>query len=103
MKPMDDDYSEYIISDVTEPLADTLAAHVDDGFVSSVEIQITGYVEGDAIIEFENGAGRFEKVLLADSVEYLYKTEWYDNNLAFAYTPTCEVAKGDITLRYKFR
>lgn len=72
-KSYEDEYSEYIISNVTECLVDTLFSHNDTGIISSVEIQIIGYVNGSAIIKFENGAGRFEEVYLADSVRYVYR------------------------------
>lgn len=101
--PQEDDYSVYNIFDVSKRLTDTLSVQVDDEFISSVEIQILGYVEGNAMIEFENGAGRFEKIFLTDSVKYSYKTEWYDNNLIIAYTPLNEVTNGNIILKYKCR
>lgn len=101
-KPYEDEYSEYIISNVTECLVDTLFSHNDTGIISSVEIQIIGYVNGSAIIKFENGAGRFEEVYLADSVRYVYRNEWYDNGLIFIYMPHEDVSMGNIMLKYKF-
>ena len=101
-KSHEDDYSEYIVSDVREHLTDTLF-HNGHDFISSVEVQIIGYVGGSAIIEFDNGADRLEKILLADSVKYIYKTEWYENSLYFAYTPIDTVSMGNIKLMYKFR
>lgn len=98
----EDDYCEYIISDATKHFSDTLSCNVDNDFITSVEVQITGYVKGNAIIEFENGAGRLEKILLNDTTKYLYKTEWYENRLIFVYTPIDEVTNGNIILRYKF-
>lgn len=99
--PKEDDYSVYNISNIAEHLTDTLSFQVDNKFISSIEIQISGYVKGNAIIEFDNGAGRFEKIFLTDSVKYSYKTEWYDNTLLFVYTPLDEVTNGNIILKYK--
>ena len=97
-----DGYSEYIISDVTECLVDTLFSHNDTEIISSVEVRITGYVDGSAIIKFENGAGRFDEVYLTDSVRYVYENEWYDKGLVFIYTPHEDVSMGNIRLEYKF-
>ena len=101
-KSHEDEYSEYIISNVTECIVDTLFSHNDTGIISSVEVQIIGYVNGSATIKFENGADRFEEVYLADSVRYVYRNEWYDNGLIFIYTPHEDVSMGNIRLEYKF-
>ena len=93
---------EPIISNVTECLVDTLFSHNDTGIISSVEVQIIGYVNGSATIKFENGADRWEEVYLADSVRYVYMNEWYDNGLIFIYTPHEDVSMGNIRLEYKF-
>ena len=96
------EYSEYIISNVTECIVDTLFSHNDTGIISSVEVQIIGYVNGSATIKFENGADRFEEVYLADSVRSVYRNESYDNGLIFTYTPHEDVSMGNIRLEYKF-
>lgn len=101
-KSYEEEYSEYIISNVTECLVDTLFSHNDTGVISSVEVQIIGYVNGSATIKFENGADRFDEVHLADSVWYVYRNEWYDNGLVFIYTPHEDVSMGNIRLEYKF-
>ena len=101
-KSYEEEYSEYIISNVTECLVDTLFSHNDTEVISSVEVQIIGYVNGSATIKFENGADRFEEVYLADSVRYVYRNEWYDNSLIFIYTPHEDVSMGYIRLEYKF-
>ena len=97
----EDDYSVYNISNVAEHLTDTLSFQADNKSISSIELQISGYVKGNAIIAFDNGAGRFEEIFLTDSVKYFYKTEWYDNTLCFVYTPLDAVTKGNIILKYK--
>lgn len=101
-KSYEEEYSEYIISNVTECLVDTLFSHNDIGIISSVEVQIIGYVNGSATIKFENGAGRFDEVYLTDSVKCVYENEWYDKGLVFIYTPHEDVSMGNIRLEYKF-
>ncbi|WP_065213082.1 hypothetical protein [Flavobacterium columnare] len=94
-------YKEYSINDLNKPLNDTLKSDNVDNKVVGVEIIIVGQINGEALLEFENGAGRYSKINLKNKVNQTYETEWYSPKIFFRYNPISEI-KGD-SLKLKYR
>jgi hypothetical protein len=96
----DKKYKEYRIIDLTKPITDTLNFENKDR-VTGVEIIVLGSLKGNAIIEFENGAGRYSKIDLKDKVNQKYETEWYSSKLTFRYTPISVITGDSLILKYR--
>lgn len=94
------EYKEYKIAELSEPISDTLKFEK-EGRITGVEILITGNVKGKAVLEFENGAGRFTKVFLENTVNEKYETEWYSSKLNFKYMPVTKVMGDSLVLKYR--
>ena len=79
-------YKEYTIKDLDKAFDDTLKSN-NVGRIIGIEILIDGEINGEAILEFENGAGRFSTINLKGKINQTYETEWYDSKMFFKYTP----------------
>ena len=93
-------YKEYVISDLSSSVNDTLQTD-NISRVVGVEILIIGELNGEAILEFENGSGRLGRMVLKGKVNQIYETEWYSPQICFNYTPI-SIVKGD-SLKLKYR
>lgn len=94
------EYKEYRINDLSKPISDTLAFSK-EGNIIGVEMSITGYVKGKATLEFENGAGRFEKIDLENVINQTYETEWYEPKLFFRYIPNGNINGDSLIIKYR--
>ncbi|MFV0507246.1 MAG: hypothetical protein ACK5L5_11205 [Bacteroidales bacterium] len=94
------EYKEYKIIDLSKPISDTLKFEK-DGRIIGVEILITGFVNGKSVLEFENGAGRFTKIDLENTVNEKHETEWYSPNLNFKYLPESQILGDSLVLKYR--
>lgn len=92
---------EYIINDLSNTISDTLVFDTDEKNINGIEILIEGYIQGTAVIEFENGANRFNQIKLENKVNYIYKTEWYTSKMFFRYSPKGKVNGGNLHMKYK--
>lgn len=93
-------YQEYSIEDLGKPIVDTLkAGQVDQ--VIGVEISLVGEVDGEALLEIENGNGRFSRMELKGKINQTYETEWYSKNMLVKYTPVSTIQGGSLKLRYR--
>lgn len=94
-------YKEYSINDLSKPITDTLKGD-NKNRVIGVEVVISGEINGEATLEFENGSGRVSKIDLKGKINQTYETEWYSPDLTFRYTPIMEAIQGDsIKLKYR--
>lgn len=94
------EYKEYKIIDLSKPFSDTLEFNKEDRIIG-VEISITGNLKGTAVLEFENGAGRFTKVFLENKVSEIYEAEWYSSKLNFNYLPESKISGDSLVLRFR--
>jgi hypothetical protein len=94
------EYKEYRVADLSKPISDTLT-FAKEGTIVGVEISITGNINGKATLEFENGAGRFKKIDLTNTVNQLYETEWYEPKLFFRYIPDGNVNGDSLIIKYR--
>jgi hypothetical protein len=95
-----EEYEVYKVKDMSTSISDTLI-YLKQDRVSGVEVTITGFIKGKAMLEFENGAGRFNKITLENKIDQTYRTEWYSQKLNFKYTPIENVNGDSLILRYK--
>lgn len=94
------EYKEYKINDLTTPLTDTLEFKK-EGRIIGVEVIIIGNIKGNASIQFENGAGRFNEIDLRDKVNRTYETEWYSSKYVFKYIPNSDVTGDSLIIKYR--
>lgn len=95
------DFNQYVIEELSKDISDTLEMRRSD-VISNIEVLINGYIDGKAIIKFENGAGRFKEINLKDSFNETYITEWYDTKFHFVYKPISDIKGGSLVLKYRF-
>jgi hypothetical protein len=93
-------YFKYEIKDLSNTIKDTLVFDTTD-LVTNVEILIKGNLNGKAVILFENGSGRYNKIDLEGLINEYYKTEWYDTKLHFVYKPLSEIKGDSIVIEYR--
>ena len=94
------EYNEYKIYDLSKPFSDTLIFKK-DGLVNNIEVLIVGKVKGESVIEFYNGAGRYNIIKLKGNVNEIYETEWYDSKCNFRYKPITNVRGDSLILKYR--
>ena len=94
------EYKEYKIVDLSKSVADIIEFEK-EGRIIGVEVLITGNIKGKAVLEFENGAGRFTKVFLENTVNETYETEWYSSKLNFKYVPDSKIMGDSLVLKYR--
>lgn len=94
------EYEKYIITDLNQNLSDTLKVKTVER-INNLEVWIIGNINGESFIEFENGAGRYNKIVLKGNVNYFYETEWYDSKCNFIYTPTTQIHGDSLYLKYR--
>lgn len=94
------DYKVYRIDDLSMSISDTLT-FVTEGSIVGVEVLITGYINGMATLEIDNGAGRFHTIDLNENVNEVYETEWYSTNLSFKYIPIETITGDSLLIRYR--
>lgn len=90
---------------LSKPFTDTLFFPIksEDVIITSIEMEISGYVDGEAILEIENGAGTYNKLKLRGELDEKYYTEWYENKFEIKYTPISIVNGDSIKLKYRLR
>ena len=93
-------YEVYSIKNLGNPLLDTLKFD-NKNRVTVIEIVLIGEVRGEAVLEFENGSGRFNKIDLKGKVNQTYKTEWYSSKILFKYTPISKIRGDSLKLKYR--
>ncbi|PKP40790.1 MAG: hypothetical protein CVT96_07650 [Bacteroidetes bacterium HGW-Bacteroidetes-13] len=56
---------------LSKPFTDTLFFPIkdEDLIINSLEMEISGYIDGEAILEIENGAGRYNKLKLKGELD----------------------------------
>ena len=96
----DKKYKEYKINDLSKPIFDTLT-FVKDGRIIGLEVLVIGNVKGKAVLEFENGSGRFNRINLENQVNQVYETEWYSPKLAFKYLPEKNIKGDSLIIKYR--
>ncbi|MEB3802174.1 hypothetical protein INQ45_14225 [Flavobacterium columnare] len=94
-KKKDNEYKEYIISDLTKTLTDTLKFEVIDRPLM-FEVIILGEING-ATIKFKGSPELKLRGIINDTL----KAEWYEPKIEFRYTPTSVVQGNSITLKYR--
>lgn len=90
-------YKEYIIKNLSNSISDTL---IFDKNISKIEILIEGNIQGEAILEIENGSNRFHQIKLENKINYIYETEWYNPKLFFRYNPNGNISGGNLSIKY---
>ena len=96
----DIEYEKYIVKDLNQKLNDTLKVKTFER-VNNLEVLIIGNINGESVIEFENGAGRYNKIMLKGNINQVYETEWYDTKCNFIYTPITEIEGDSLVLKYR--
>ena len=93
-------YEEYVIKDLSKQINDTLEFKV-DRLVNNIEVILSGNVNGESVIEFENGAGRYNKITLKGEINQVYETEWYDSKCNFRYRPITNIQGDSLVLKHR--
>ena len=93
-------YEEYLITDLSKQINDTLEFKV-NGRVNNIEVILSGNVNGESVIEFENGAGRYNRITLKGQINQVYETEWYEPKCNFRYKPITDVNGDSLVLKYR--
>ncbi|PJB11296.1 MAG: hypothetical protein CO119_12105 [Flavobacteriales bacterium CG_4_9_14_3_um_filter_40_17] len=90
---------------LSKPFTDTLFFPIEneDEMITSIEMEISGYVNGGATLEIENGAGRYFRLKLEGKLDEKYHTEWYQNNFEIRYLPTLSFEGDSLKIRYRMQ
>ena len=62
-----------------------------------LDLEITGYINGKAIIKLEN----IKEQIIENNFTFIYNADWYSNE-AIIYFEPIDVYQGNITIKYKF-
>lgn len=92
----------YVIKDVSQPCDIFLYATDTTYFISSVTIHIVGMVKGECIFEIENGAEGYETIKVKDSIDYIYRNDWYEPKIHLRYLPIQGIIGDSLVLKYEF-
>ena len=93
-------YQRYVIKDLSKQINDTLEFEV-NGRVNNIEVLLKGNVNGESLIEFDNGSGRYNKITLKGEINQVYKTEWYESKCNFRYRPITNIQGDSLVLKYR--
>jgi len=97
-----DKYQTYILKNLSLSKEDTLIYFTNNTLLSQREIILSGYIDGIATLEIDNGPGGYHKMLLEKDVEEHYISEWYDTKSHIKYTPDSvnNVKSDSIIIKY---
>ena len=93
----------YAIKDVSQPCNIILSSSDTTTWPSSVSIHIMGVVDGECTFEIENGAARYNTLILKDTIDYLYENEWYEHKINLKYHPGPKTTGDSIVMEYRMR
>ena len=91
----------YVIKDVSKPYDIVLHASDTTTFPISVSIHIMGVVDGECTFEIENGAARYNTIILKDTIDYLYENEWYEHKINLKYHSDPKITGDSIVIEYR--
>lgn len=103
--PENKHYEVKTYHNLSKPFTDTLFFPIEnqDEIITSLEVEISGYVKGKAMLEIENGAGSYFKLKLEGKLYEKYHTEWYQNNFEIRYMPTSSFNGDSLKIRYRLQ
>ena len=93
-------YMQFELDKLNAKNSDTLEMGFED-LVSKIEILKVGNINGEAIIEFDNGAGRYVRYELSGVVDTMHATEWYSTKCHFIYNPKGLIDGDSLILKYR--
>lgn len=96
-----EEYEVFTQLDLKKNFYDTLYYNTDKKLLSKIEIRFLGYIEGEGIVEIDNGGGRFNKVKIQGNINQEYESEWYDRRFIIRYTPVSNVKGGKLIVKYR--
>ena len=96
-----DGFEKYIIKDLSHPCDVLLYASDTTHLPSYVIIHIVGNINGECAFEIENGDLRYEKIKLRDTIDYIYKNEWYDSKINIKYYPDSRTTGDSLVVLYQ--
>lgn len=90
---------------LSKPFTDTLFFPIksEDVIITSIEMEISGYVDGEATLEIENGAGTYNTLKLKGRFDEKYSTEWYENKFEIRYTPISTIDGDSLKIKYRLQ
>ena len=91
----------YVIKDVSQPCDILLSASDTTTWPSSVSIHIKGIVDGECTFEIENGAARYNTIILKDTIDYFYENEWYEDKINLQYHPGPKITGDSIVIEHR--
>ena len=91
----------YVIKDVSLPYDILLCASDTTTWTSSVSIHIMGVVDGECTFEIENGAARYNTIILKDTIDYFYENEWYEDKINLKYHPGPKITGDSIVIEHR--
>lgn len=98
----DYNYDRYVIKDVSHPCDILLYASDTTYLPSSITFHIVGMLKGECTFEIGLGAGYYKTIKLKDSIDFLYRTEWYEPKIHLRYLPIQGIIGDSLVLKYEF-
>lgn len=92
---------KYIIRNITQPCETILVASDASKDPTTIFVHIMGTVKGECTFELKGKKQKYLSVDLKDTIDYIYRSEWYDPEITLEYQPKSGIVGDSLIVNYR--
>lgn len=96
-----DQSKRYVIKNITQPCETILVASDTSKEPTTLFVQISGTIKGECTFELKGKNQKYLSVDLKDTIDYIYKSEWYDPQVTLVYQPKPGIVGDSLIVNYR--
>ena len=93
--------NKYVIKNITKPCEEILVTADTSKEPTTIFVHIRGIIKGECTIELKGKVRKYLSVDLKDTIDYVYKSEWYDHQITLVYQPTIGIIGDSLIVNYQ--
>ena len=92
---------KYVIKNISQPCDTILVASDTSKEPTAIFVHIMGIIKGECTFELKGKERKYLSVSLKDTIDYVYKSEWYDSQITLKYQPDSGILGDSIIVNYQ--
>ena len=96
-----DPSKKYVIKNITQPCKTLLVASDTSKEPTTIFVHIMGTINGECTFELKGKKQKYLSVNLKDTIDYIYRSEWYDTQITLEYQPKSGIVGDSIIVKYR--
>lgn len=92
---------KYVIRNITQPCETILVASDTSKEPTTIFVHIMGTIKGECTFALKGKKQKYLSVDLKDTIDYIYRSEWYDTQITLEYQPNSGVVGDSLIVNYR--